>query len=1135
MTPWAPGRTLPDERDRTRAATVFDRNLVVVAGAGTGKTALLVERALNLIGGAGCPVESIAAITFTEKAAAELRHRLAAGLDELRHLAEVRAVPDASDDGTEARRSYAWLRGKARPEEVAGRALRALIDLDVAPVSTIHSFCSEILHRHPREAGVDPSFLVDEGPVFESLFDREWERFLAEELGEGAGRGEVWRRVLLRPRAAKTARDLGRALASFAVPTEALVTAYARALPRELFGEEIASLRAHAVRILREVAGLDPKMRGFLEASIAFLGAFLDGGPGAMAAVESPPGLATYVEKRTAPAAGKQLAGGDREEVEGIAKRALDLIRSLARVDEGTIAALLEAITPLSARVRERLLASGHVTFDGLLRLTRDLLARHPQIRRRSASRYRTILVDEFQDTDPLQYEILFFLAESDGAAATDAYRAHLQPGRLFIVGDPKQSIYRFRGADIEAYRRAVDRVLECGGESLALKASFRSPPEILKPINALFESWMTSGPPEEALAHVPYDPLISARGPVGASGECRVEIWSVAVEANAEVRRRGEAEAIARWIAGNLDRTSGIGRRLAGKEIAILLRALTNVGLYAQALRRAGIPFIVEGGKDFYERSEVGDLISFLRAATNPNDGPALLAVMRGPLGGVPDAELARFAAAGGRLHLAGGGLADLTPFPGIRRTIALTESFRSRMPGLAADDIIRCALTDTPLAVLHAASSDGAQRVANLRKLTSLAEDLARRGMSLEETLRTIEEEFKEDRTEGESPLTDESVDSVRILSVHKAKGLEFPVVIVPDIGRAAKRSREPATQTAWTRFGGTGFLAVRLEDGPLNLAWIYHDESTKRHEAAEEKRVLYVACTRATERLILVNSATEGAAPWREALAHLGYSMDGGFPPDGVLARGRVQHRRITPARAGRVAPSGPLEPIWREAAARFESVSASAGATAAPPFRWPSGAGDARIAAGGAETLERPTTGSFRRPRRDVGRLAGIAVHAALEHWDFESAGTLRELARRESARAVDVAAWKGTPHDRLFRVVREEAERIVEQFLASPLPALLRIADVLGREVPVLYKSDDGTCWIGSCDLIYRDTEGCTVTADYKTDAFEGDAAAAAEPYRPQLQIYQEALRRALPGRAVRAEILFVRKGIVVAL
>src|SRR5262245_8157359 len=176
--------TLSDAQARCLAATVFDRNLVIEAGAGTGKTALIVERALNLLAGAGVPMRDMAAITFSDKAAAELRQRLATGLEELRALARAGAPPADGAPLTEARRAYLWLLGRpdADASLVERRALEALEDLDSASVSTLHAFCADILRRHPRQAGVDPAFAIDEGPFFLSLFEEEWDAFLAEEL-----------------------------------------------------------------------------------------------------------------------------------------------------------------------------------------------------------------------------------------------------------------------------------------------------------------------------------------------------------------------------------------------------------------------------------------------------------------------------------------------------------------------------------------------------------------------------------------------------------------------------------------------------------------------------------------------------------------------------------------------------------------------------------------------------------------------------------------------------------------------------------------------------------------------------------------------------------------------------------------
>ncbi|HEU4402623.1 MAG TPA: UvrD-helicase domain-containing protein [Candidatus Polarisedimenticolia bacterium] len=1140
---------LPDDRDRRIAATRFDRNLVVTAGAGTGKTALLIERALNLVCGAGYPIESIAAITFTEKAAAELRRRLAVGLDQIHRLASGRAAADDPGADSEARRAYDWLLeggGRTQPE-IASRALQALNRLDAASVSTIHSFCAEILRRHPVPAGVDPGFVVDEGPAFARLFDEEWGRFLEAELGRGARRAAVWRRALALHGALAAVREIGRALASFSLPREA-VSGGSHDGPGtvdDLFGPTIRTLLETITRLLRQETGMNPNMRLFLESSRALLGACLAAGPRAMSDAEAGLRLEDYI-KKSLPSPGKGLAGVDPDEVEETARRAQDLVKQLARVDEETIAAIVEAARPLAARCRERLLSAGYVSFDGLLRLAGDLLTRHPEVRRALRERYRTLLVDEFQDTDPLQYEILFFIAEEPGASAAEAYAARLEAGRLFIVGDPKQSIYRFRGADIEAYRRAVERVLACGGESLVLSSSFRSPAEVIEPINTLFGAWIGGASPGGPIYEPPYEPIAAARG-AAADGVSGVAIWSVRADGGAADRRRAEAEAVAGFIAGSVAAGDGPGGGLRHREIGILLRALTNAGIYARALRRAGIPFIVEGGKDFYERPEVGDLIAFLRAAANPNDGASVLAVMRSPLGAATDAELARFVAGGGRLDRGDGGLDDHTagggapgapdPFPNVRRAFALLDTFRKRLAGRSPDEAIRSALADTPLSLIHAAAFDGAQRLLNLRKLVSRAAAHARQGLSLERTLVALEEEFAGERVEGESPLADETVDAVRLLSVHKAKGLEYRVVLLPDLGRESNRAGAEGADAAWVRHDG-GRLAVRLAGGVTNLAWVLHRESARRHESAEEKRVFYVACTRARERLILINSNPGRRAPWRDALSALGYEVAEGFPAPGPIGPHRLPHQVITPPRARPGGAPSPQSLLWSRAAATFETVSASARASAVPPLRWPAGAGDARLAASDEETgSPRPRRfgagGREAPPGRDAARAAGTIVHAALETWDFNDAGRLRDLARLEARRVVDEVGARAPTKAGFSRRLLAALDTILDEFLASPLPARLAAIEILGREVPILYRDGAGATWMGACDLLYRDPDGTVVVADYKTDLVENDPATIAERYRPQMEVYLEALRRAFPEGPVRGEILLLRTGGVV--
>ncbi|MBI3449172.1 MAG: PD-(D/E)XK nuclease family protein [Acidobacteria bacterium] len=379
------------------------------------------------------------------------------------------------------------------------------------------------------------------------------------------------------------------------------------------------------------------------------------------------------------------------------------------------------------------------------------------------------------------------------------------------------------------------------------------------------------------------------------------------------------------------------------------------------------------------------------------------------------------------------------------------------------------------------------------------------------------------------------------MRLLSVHKAKGLEYPVVVIPDVGRGHarnERGRSREAQARWLPHEASGFVAARLTDGSTNLAWAKLAGLDRRHEMAEEKRVLYVACTRAREKLILVNSEMgKGAAPWRDALAALGYHLRDGIPAGGPLGAEGVTHRIVeSGAPSDRRGPVA-LDPIFGDAARGWQAVAASAAGSAAPPLRRPTGEREARE----DEDRERrlfDDTGRAAGGRRDgtraaVARCAGSAVHVALEGWNFAEGAALKREARAAAERLADleVAPLRGE--------IVEEVEEILDGFLVSALPARLAGLAILGREIPVLFDDgkNGGGVWRGYCDLVYRDADGGVVVADYKTSRTESDEAAAeaARAYGPQLAVYRGAIERAIPGAVVRAEILFVRSGRVVRL
>ncbi|MEE9226460.1 MAG: UvrD-helicase domain-containing protein, partial [Acidobacteriota bacterium] len=622
----------------------------------------------------------------------------------------------------------------------------------------------------------------------------------------------------------------------------------------------------------------------------------------------------------TVPKAGRKLTGVAAGDLEELAGRARKLLEDCSLIDP-MAGLLIELLLPFAEHFRAQLAIEGFVSFDELLLRTRDLLRDNRQVRQKEKGRIRSLLVDEFQDTNPLQYEIVFFLSEIPDDFDRDAYATRLEPGKLFIVGDPKQSIYRFRGADIEAYMDAVRRIEAGGGEILTLVSNFRSPAEILDPLNRMFQvAFGRPGP-----AQPEYAAISSARG--NAADSPRVRIWSVPSEGEKEPAgkgRRRQGRVIAEWIGRTV-----VAGGLAYRDIALLFRAMPDVNLYLRPLREAGIPFVVEGGKVFGRKPEVREFLSLLRLLVNPNDGVALLAVLRSPLGGAADAELARHAAAGGRWNLDAS--TDPGPCPNLARTLKDLRDLRERIAGYPADRAVRCVLEDTHLLEFNAAAYEGTQRVVNLWKIADRVAHRARNDhLSLESTVRSLEREFAAEELEDpESPLADEALDAVRVLTVHKAKGLEFPVVIVPDLARRARYGDDSGAGIGWLGTGkGRKAVAVQIGSGPdkrYNPAAVIHRQTYRLHADAERIRALYVACTRAKETLILVASAST-TAPWMKCLSAWEYRWEGGEPPPATrFYHDQVGHEPMIPSGAPPAVKSHvPDGDEITDATARFETA-------------------------------------------------------------------------------------------------------------------------------------------------------------------------------------------------------------------
>ena len=1096
-----------DGAARERAITER-RNFVVTAGAGTGKTSVLVERALYLVLSGHKGIERLAAITFTEKAAAELKRRLAEALTET--LARLAGHPPS--EYREAERTLERLRRAGHTDAfLAERALAALESLDAAFIGTLHALAADILRRHAMAAHLPPDFAVEDELSGGLLFEEAWTGFLAQELGPRGTRGELWARVLRRLRESDV-EDAARSLHANPAAADLLaVWGYGPLIPDAELDIQVRELLHRVLEYLEQMRRVPPPKRNknfpvFLELERDLLQAYLSGGPEALDGVDVS-AVEDFWERKDAFKAGTQNA----EDMQETAKHAHKLLGRLRKVDEDLIRDLMEILRPFAVWIREHVRREGVLTFDDLLILARDLLRDVPSVRKQERERFAAVLVDEFQDTDPIQYDIVFFLCGVDKPEERNPQSLPLEADRLFIVGDPKQSIYRFRGADMSAYHRAVTHVLE-HGTGISLSTSYRSRPEVLEPLNALFRGWI--GAIQNPSIEPGYEDISASRDRGGnAPG---VEIWSIPTPEDAPVNTRRKAEA--HEIAGRL-REWISEKACRPRDMALLFRALTDAPIYMRALREAGIEFVLEGGRAFFERPEIVEAFALLEAVANPADPVALIGVLRSGFGGASDQELVQHAEQGEPWRWTSDGGTGT-----VHETFARLRTLDAKRRTLPLDRWIQWVLVESTFALTQIAHLDGPQRLANLRKLATKAGTLVRdRGLTLSETLRVLEDAFAGERVEGESPLADESLDVVRLTTIHKAKGLEFGIVIVPDL---ARRTQEPPSGTRVARFTyqGDTYLAVEVADRERtrNLAEVFRAEDQRTHDEAEAKRLLYVATTRARDRVILVNSATSSRVPWMNGLAQVGYVLaQKTFPPAGWLGESGVWHRvcdeRVTPP------PPAPREVSLATGAYRsFQDAAAIASRVGPPRFRNPSH--DHLLAATDKDESEDAGVLPY---APDLARAVGVAVHRALETWDFGDADAWKQslppIAER-TARELGIS-----PREELER----EASSVLTAFASSPLRTYLEKVDILGREVPILWRDPEGATVIGYADLIYR-ASGNVHVVDYKTDADARPAHAAL--YRPQLLDYARAVERALGLDAPPiTEVMFVRTGTRVVL
>jgi ATP-dependent helicase/nuclease subunit A len=1145
-----------DARARRLARQVFDRPLVLEAGAGTGKTTALVTRVLAWSFGPGwqraadalaaqAPPERIAArvlgrvvaITFTEAAAAEMGVRTAEALLAVESGARpVWLEPDALPSDTEACRMRA-------------RALRGALDHLV--VQTIHAWCRRLLAAHPLDARVHPFLEVDadgrvQAEVVREVLDASLAAAYSLEdsaalrlAGLGVGPPELELELLALLGEGVRARDLA---ADPFTPTR-LAALRGRALRacRGLLAAGGDALRAArrsptTQRTLARVDATVDALRGDPWPDAEALGRFRER--------LHPEWERAELVRLRAWARGElgvteqALVGQRRRELALAAASLLAIVDHLLRLEPRRLGLARDVLAGLLAEVEERLRGRGVVGFASLLSGAGDLLRERPDVARRVRAGIDQLLVDEFQDTDATQCDIL--------RALVLFCPPDERPG-LFVVGDPKQSIYGWRSADLAAYDAFVRDVESSGGRRARLCVNHRSVPAVLEEVERVVEPIME----REEGVQPPFEPLAPAPARRESPGFRRARFapaeywvsaeWDAEAGAPAPTRSGDASELEARALAREL-RELHEQHGVAWKDVGVLFRGRGDLEVYLAALRDGGVPFAVAGDRCYYRRREIVEAAALVRCVVDPNDQLALVTVLRSPLGGVPDAALVplwsrRFPALAGALEgPATGALAELrrvvdeaaaalpADVPGLERVAGwdanlvhllevlalLRRSYREDPP----DRFVERMRSLTLLEATEAARHLGAWRVANLERFFHELEAELAGAADPFAFLRALRRAVRGEEGREEGRPEEAADDAVRVLTIHGAKGLAFEHVYVMQLHKGAGAE---ARQAVLAR-EKDGVLEYRLVGAPTpGFDRVARDRETVA--AAEQVRALYVAMTRARERLVLA-----GLWPVHQR----------GRRPGGVvelLARRRAGSPDLD-ATMGLVAAQGGA-PIADACGARW--VFPALAAEAAPRRRRRRGQVGAlptaeRVAPSGDDRIpavaRRPSGDDripavARRPSGDdrIARAVGTAIHRVLEEMDL-GAGVQAELTRAELLEA----AVRSTADTALAEAVLARARALLARIARGSLAAELeRLAPgIVARELPFLGPPAQAAGPVGVVagviDLVYRDPESAElVIADYKTDspASAGEIALRASAYAEQGDVYQRALRGAL--------------------
>ena len=1081
---------------RARIRDSVTETLFVEAGAGTGKTTSLVDRVRTLVASGATTVDRIAAITFTESASADLRDRIRERLEQ-----------SASDTGMS--------------DTERARCRNGVADLDAASFQTLHSFAAAILQERPLEAGLPPSFETLDQIASDLEFNEAWTEWADWALDDASN-------VPTLP----LALSLGLTIHHLRGIAQRFHDNYD--LLNETVFDDVPMPGPALVARLIEVC---PELSRLSEYSkIGESDTLFDHVQSKLASMprlkEMEAGSASNYRLLNRILPLRQSGGRQRDwGVDPISgenackqlKLMLDdldraAIEEIDQVRQATLASLLRALREFVLNYAERRRQRGHAGYQDLLVWARDLLRDDIGVRDHFRSKFTHLLIDEAQDTDPLQAEIAMFLAEGIERPVADSMRPRVwgeiraEPGKLFVVGDPKQSIYRFRRADVRQMELLRQRM---GGETVHLVQNFRSQQPLVEWVNHIFGLWMQSSE-----SQADYSPLVH-RWEVQTDHRHCPSVWTLGDSVDDPIGRVREIESarIAEILSSIVrdewqlrDEKSDDGstyRPARFSDICILMPARTGLSKLEVALEDRGIPYRLEGASLIFYTQEVKDVLNCLRAIDDPSDEVSIVAALRSSAFACDDVELLRFHESGGRFDYLNEGGPSQGPVVDALRII---RSYHDRRIWASTSGLIDGFIRESPLmasAVDHPRTREQWRRyrfiVDQARAFTQSG------GSSLRAFLAWVDVQVEEGARVTEAAVPESDEEAVRVMTVHGAKGLEFPVVVLT--GLHSSRPRSP----------GDVLFSRESGDVEISVGRAGHRFETPGYEAlaADERvllsdeaaRLLYVATTRAKDHVVVsmfrgkrgrsdagtVARYMEGHDDiWRQLVGAAAESAET-FGPD-------VRVEADAPSDANPVSDINDtehsLDVRQRWIDSRSNLIAHHSRPTSLAATRL------AEIA--NEEAKEEPDSDEpWRRGR--AGTSIGRAVHAVLQTIDLATGEGIDETARAQ-------AGAEGIPRR------ASEVANLARDAVNSDVVRRAVASGRLWREVPVGIPLAGGVLE-GFIDLLFETDEGLIVV-DYKTDSLTAQQTDdAAGRYRPQAGGYALAIHRAT-GKPV-AEVVFL--------